>query len=80
MTVDELTIRMVSTPAPLTTAVVVEGLGPDAVQRITGVADDSDPEAITMVDGEIDGTEDDLTDVVEEIVIEQVAQFMAGRR
>ena len=42
--------------------------------------DGPDPTEITLVDGEIDGTEDDLADVVETIVIEQVAQSMAGRR
>lgn len=38
-----------------------------------------DPDAITLVDGDITGTEDDLADVVDEIVTEQLAQFMARR-
>jgi hypothetical protein len=46
---------------------------------VAGVPEPTDTEAVTLVDGTLTGTEDELADVVESIVAEQVARLMAGR-
>jgi hypothetical protein len=84
MTVDELAIRAYVKSTPFAVETVAAGLDAETRRIIasdaTPASEALDPIEITLVDGEVHGTEDDLADVVNEIVTEQVARFMAGRR